>query len=60
MLEWHLLDSENRAIAAEIALNEMEIQLEGHKKKLERAQEIGIEKDQAIEALEQQVPAISN
>lgn len=54
-LEKQLLESEDRAITAEITMNEIESQLEDERKKLEASEQKEKENEDAIKELEKQV-----
>lgn len=54
-LEKQLLESEDRAITAEITMNEIESQLEDERKKLEASEQKEKENEDAIRELEKQV-----
>lgn len=57
-LERQLLDSEDRAITAEIAINEIETQVQEEKKKLEAREKKEKENENTITELEKQVKSI--
>ena len=57
-LETQLLDSEDRAITAEIAINEIETQLQEEKKRLETREQKEKENEKTITELEKQVKTI--